>query len=115
METTDNDGSGRPPAGGRVAAAADTSPSDAGPQAGIAASGVIVANDRDRRSLAWLREQVGDAAIEAAVSQLAGQRRPYVSNVAKALGIEIPSALALTGVDTARARIAALRSLIKKK
>ena len=98
-----------------MAAAADTSPIDAGLQAGIDAPGVIVVNDRDRRSLAWLREQVGDAAIAAAVTQLAGQRRPYVSNVAKALGIAIPSDLALTAADTARARLAALRSLIKKK
>ena len=88
---------------------------DAGLQAGVDAPGVIVANDRDRRSLVWLREQVGDAAIAAAVAQLAGQRRPYVSNVAKALGIAIPSDLALTAADTARARLAALRSLIKKK
>lgn len=88
-------------------AAADTPPSDAGQPAAVAALGVIIANDRDLRSLTWLREHVGDAAIEAAVAQLAGQRRPYVSNVAKALGIEIPSSLALTGVDTARARIAA--------
>ncbi|CAH0444196.1 hypothetical protein LMG10661_00720 [Ralstonia syzygii subsp. syzygii] len=115
MKTTPNDVPGRPPAGGRVEAAADTPPSDAGQPAAVAALGVIIANDRDLRSLTWLREHVGDAAIEAAVAQLAGQRRPYVSNVAKALGIEIPSSLALTGVDTARARIAALRALIKKK
>ena len=52
-----------------MAAAAGTSPLNAGLQAGVDASGVIVANDRDRRSLAWLREQVGDAAIEAAVTR----------------------------------------------
>ncbi|MGR0117842.1 cryptic plasmid protein A [Ralstonia pseudosolanacearum] len=115
METTDNDVSGRPPAGGRVEAAAETPPSDAGQPAAVAALGVIVANDRDLRSLTWLREQVGDTAIAAAVAQLAGQRRPYVSNVAKALGIAIPSDLALTGADTARARLASLRALIKKK
>lgn len=115
MKTTPNDVPGRPPAGGRVTAAADTSPSDAGQRAEVDVSGVIVANDRDRRSLVWLREQVGDTAIAAAVAQLAGQRRPYVSNVAKALGVELPRSLALTSVDTARVRLAALRSLIKVK
>jgi hypothetical protein len=106
---------GRPPAGGRVAAAAATSRSAAGQQAGGAESvdaalGVIVANERDRRTLAWLRDQVGDEAIRGAVDQLAGNRRPYLSNVAKVLGVALPRDLEVVDRETARARLAALRA-----
>lgn len=75
-----------------------------------AALGVIIANDRDRRTLAWLRDQVGDEAIRGAVDQLAGNRRPYLSNVAKVLGVALPRDLEVVDRETARARLAALRA-----
>lgn len=40
--------------------------------------------------MAWLRSQVSDEAIAAAVEQLAAARKPFVSNVAKVLGLSIP-------------------------
>ena len=57
---------------------------------------VLVENERDRLSLEWLRGQVSDQAIAEACGRLAGARRPYVSNVAKALGMKLPDNLALT-------------------
>ena len=104
---------GRPPAGGRVEAAAGTTPSTGGQQAVGADLGVIVANDRDRRTLAWLRDRVGDAAITGAVGQLAGNRKPYLSNVAKALGVALPELLETTDQSTARQHLASIRAQLK--
>ena len=55
--------------------------------------GAIVEKDRDRRELAWLRAQVGDDAIREAAAHLPGQRRPYVLNIARALGLVLPASL----------------------
>ena len=54
---------------------------------------VILESERDRRTLAWLFEQVGEAAVERACNQLAGQRKPYPSNLAKVLGLVPPESL----------------------
>ena len=54
---------------------------------------VILESERDRRTLAWLIEQVGEAAVEHAGDRLAGQRKPYPSNLAKALGLIPPESL----------------------
>lgn len=111
--THNKDFSGRPPAGGRVEAAAGTSPSTVGQQAEGTALGLIIANDRDRRTLAWLRDRVGDAVILEAVGQLAGNRKPYLSNVAKALGVALPDRLEATDRETARKHLAAIRDRLK--
>jgi hypothetical protein len=55
---------GRPPVGGRVEAAAGTTPSTEGQQAAGADLGVIVANDRDRRTLVWLCDRVGEGSSQ---------------------------------------------------
>lgn len=104
---------GRPLAGGRGVPAGDLSPADSGQQAGGADLGVIVVNDRDRRTLAWLCDRVGDAAILAAVSQLAGNRKPYLSNIAKALGVALPEHLEAADRETALKHLAAIRERLK--
>ncbi|AFT90135.1 hypothetical protein [Paraburkholderia phenoliruptrix] len=50
---------------------------------------VRVQNERDRRTLAWLREQVGDAAIAAAAQRYGGSK-PYLSAVCRTLGVKAP-------------------------
>jgi hypothetical protein len=50
---------------------------------------VRVQNERDRRTLAWLREKVGDAAIVAA-AQRHGPSKPYLSAVCRTLGVTAP-------------------------
>lgn len=52
--------------------------------------GCIVTSDRDRRAVEWLKGQVGPDAVADAVDKLAGNRRPYPSNVAKVLGLSLP-------------------------
>jgi hypothetical protein len=42
---------------------------------------VRILNDRDRRTLAWLRQQVGDAALAAAAERCAGPTRPCPGSV----------------------------------
>ena len=50
---------------------------------------VRVQNERDRRTLAWLRERVGDASIVAAVERCGGSK-PYLSAVCRTLGVTAP-------------------------
>ncbi|MDN7183430.1 hypothetical protein M0D69_36570 [Caballeronia sp. SEWSISQ10-4 2] len=52
---------------------------------------VRVQNERDRQVLAWLRGQVGDAAIIAAAQSCAGPGiKPYLSAVCRALHVTPP-------------------------
>jgi hypothetical protein len=75
---------------------------------------VILANDRDRRVLAWLRETQGDSVILNALSLLSGARKPYLSNVLKILNLEAPDNLLLTDRDVARAHLANLKAMLPK-
>lgn len=54
---------------------------------------IILESERDRRTFDWLVEQVGEEAVERACKQLAGKRKPYASNLAKALGLIPPESL----------------------
>ena len=49
---------------------------------------MIVQNERDERTAAWLIEQVGAEALAEAETRLQGARKPYPSNLAKVLGLE---------------------------
>lgn len=69
--------------------------------------GAIVTNDRDRRTLAWLRAKVGDDTIRETAASLPGQRRPYLSNIARAIGLVLPASLAQSPAGSAvRAEVA---------
>lgn len=74
---------------------------------------VVLVNDRDRRTFAWLRNRVGDDAIRAAVDQLAGARKPYISNLCKALGVTAPADLSLSSRDDAKGHLAVALDLLK--
>ncbi len=76
---------------------------------------VIVTSERDQRVLDWLLSQVGRDALEAACRLIPGRRRPYVSNVAKVLGLTPPSDLALTPSDVARRHLSEFRTLLRRK
>jgi hypothetical protein len=51
---------------------------------------VRVQNERDRRTLAWLRAQVGDPAIAEAARSLAAPSKPYLSAVCRLLDVTVP-------------------------
>lgn len=72
---------------------------------------IIIANDRDRAGLDYLTKRVGAAAIDAALAALPGERKPYVTNVAKQLNIEIPKDLQPAVNPTSAARAAALAAI----
>ena len=74
---------------------------------------IIINSERDRRTLQWLIAQVGDEAVKDACLQLAGERKPYVSNVAKLLGLVPPDSVEQPSNTEARARLVALKALIK--
>lgn len=63
---------------------------------------LIVESRRDKRVLDWLVTQIGAEAVAKACFQLAGQRRAYVSNVAKVLGLTPPAELALASQEDAQ-------------
>lgn len=75
---------------------------------------VVVQNARDRRVLEWLIAQVGEEAVAAACKQLAGNRRPYVSNLAKVLNLNPPDDLSLTPREEVARRIASLKQLLRR-
>ncbi|MGO4325987.1 hypothetical protein AB4Z48_14140 [Cupriavidus sp. 2TAF22] len=56
---------------------------------------VRVQNEYDRQVLAWLRERIGDAALQAAAQRLAGDRKPYLSTICRSLKVTPPSRRAL--------------------
>lgn len=71
-------------------------------------------NERDHRVLAWLRSTVGDEAIRDAIGRLAGRRRPFVSNLCRVLGVEVPPEViepskAVLSREEAKQRLEALR------
>lgn len=71
--------------------------------------GVIIDNDRDRRTFAWLRTQRTTAEIMDAVDNIAGNRRPYLTNVLRILDLTAPEDLSITPRSEAKSRVAALK------
>ncbi|WP_299163839.1 cryptic plasmid protein A [Accumulibacter sp.] len=69
----------------------------------------MVLNPRDERAIAWMIEQVGFAAVQEACGRLAGGRRLYPTNLAKALGLTIPDSVVATPASAALERIRELR------
>jgi hypothetical protein len=67
---------------------------------------VILANERDRRAFAYLIETCGMHRVTRARQDLSGRRRPYVSNIAKMLGVTIPDAVIITPREEGRRHLA---------
>jgi hypothetical protein len=84
---------------------------------------VRICNEKDRRTLAWLRRHVGDAAIALAVQQYAGPGKPYISAVCRRLGVQTPdfsvsrrqtsSPIAQHSLATVRSILAARTTAVK--
>ena len=79
---------------------------------------VRVQNERDRRTLAWLRTQVGDAAIAEAAQHCGGPSKPYLSSVCRTLGVTAPRFGAprrLTPSATAEQSLATIRQILASR
>lgn len=81
---------------------------------------IIIESDRDKIGIEYLRRTVGEAAISAAVAKIPTGNKPYISNVARILKIEIPKDLEApppatsSTRDAERERLKALRDTITK-
>ena len=74
---------------------------------------VILETERDRRTFAWLVQQVGEPALERACATLPGRRKCYPSNLAKCLGLVPPESLARPSPEQVQAYIKDIRQLLK--
>lgn len=74
---------------------------------------VILQSNRDRRTLEWLIKQVGEAAVGQACSKLDG-RRPYVSNIAKVLGLKPPESLQRPTREEVASHLAEIRARLAR-
>lgn len=73
---------------------------------------VVVESNRDQRVLDWLVEQVGHEGVAEACSKLAGARRAYPSNIAKALGLVPPQRLAVASRVDAKVHLEEIARLL---
>ena len=76
---------------------------------------MIIQNERDKRTAAWLIVQVGAEALAEAETRLQGARKPYPSNLAKVLGLTLPESLKRTENAAARQKLAELRRILDER
>jgi phosphate starvation-inducible protein PhoH len=76
---------------------------------------VILANDRDRRVYDYLIATCGETRVTNACRQLPGRTRPYVSNIAKMLGVTIPDAVVITPRAEGQRQLAEIKKLLSAK
>lgn len=76
---------------------------------------VLLENDRDRRTFDYLVRTCGLSRVQKARQSLPGRTRPYVSNLAKALGVTIPDAVVITPRENGRRELAAIKQLLASK
>ena len=75
---------------------------------------VILKNPRDRRTLLYLFEECGIARVKTAHGQLKG-RLPFVSTLAKILGITIPDRIIVTPREQGRAEIGKIKADLRNR
>lgn len=75
---------------------------------------VILNNARDRRTLAYLLEECGVTRVRRAHEQLKG-RLPFVSTLAKILGITIPERIIATPREQGRVEIEKIKADLRKR
>ncbi|MGF6410042.1 hypothetical protein OKW37_001712 [Paraburkholderia sp. MM5482-R2] len=73
---------------------------------------VILLTDCDRRTYDYLVSECGFTRVSKAIEQLPGRRRPYVSNIAKILGVTIPESVVITPREAGREHLARLKKLL---
>ncbi|MDR5765829.1 MULTISPECIES: hypothetical protein [unclassified Caballeronia] len=75
---------------------------------------VIVESSRDQRTLDYLISVCGLKRVKRARQQIPGQTRPYVSNLAKILGVTIPIEVLATPRQEAQRQISELKDKLAK-
>lgn len=74
---------------------------------------VIIECDRDSRTFDYLIQTCGITRVTNARNQLPGRTRPYVSNLAKILGVKIPDAVVITPREEARRHLAEIKKIVR--
>ena len=75
---------------------------------------VILKNARDRRTLVYLLDECGVARVKRAHEQLKG-RLPFVSTLAKILGITIPERVVVTPREQGQVEIEKIKVDLRKR
>lgn len=76
---------------------------------------IVIESERDQRTYQWLLSEVGEDAVRDACLSLAGNRRLYVSNLAKTLGLKPPADLAIAPKESALRHLAKMREILKDR
>ncbi|MDR8397139.1 MULTISPECIES: hypothetical protein [Paraburkholderia] len=73
---------------------------------------IILANERDRRTFAYLVDTCGLQRVIKARQALPGRTRPYVSNIAKSLGVTIPEGVVITPREEGRRHLSEIKDFL---
>ncbi|WP_321947818.1 hypothetical protein [Paraburkholderia sp. J10-1] len=76
---------------------------------------VILASQRDRRTFAYLVDTCSLERVIKARQALPGRTRPYVSNIAKQLGVAIPDSVIITPRADGQKHIAEIKEMLSSK
>lgn len=76
---------------------------------------IIVETEADRRALDWLVRQAGWDRIDAVLAELPGRRKPYISNIAKALRMVVPETVFATPAERARPELKKILDYLKQR
>jgi hypothetical protein len=79
---------------------------------------VRVQNERDRKVLVWLRDQVSDTAIATAARACArGDSKPYLTAVCRQLGLKVPimSSRSQTSEAVGERHLAAMYAILRAR
>ena len=71
----------------------------------------LITNERGKREWAWIVAQVGEDVARNV--PLAGNRKPFPANIAKALGLTLPDDLQVADRETARAKAAEFLRMLR--
>lgn len=74
----------------------------------------IIESERDKRVIAWIIAQVGEDETKRAVAVVvAGGRKAYSSNIAKALSLVVPKNLEFASKEVGSAALKAMLAMLK--
>jgi hypothetical protein len=76
---------------------------------------LIIETARDQRALDWLVRQAGWDRIDEVLAALPGKRKPYVSNIAKALHMVVPDSVLVTPAEQARPELKKILDYLKQR
>lgn len=76
---------------------------------------MIIENERDRRTAAWLEEHYTPEELIEAQKRLIGARKAYPSNIAKVLGKTPPERLKYASNEEAQIKLKEIKEMLKGK